>query len=172
LIQNIFWPSIIYFMLHGGRSTGETARGTMWIEVTHFVERVVRLPIGPLSDDKDVRHELAIRVLAKLERDDFTNLREWLRRQFEGDNPSQWWSFVRMVAKTTAISYAWCCDRNLNRTRRGAFQWVREELMDRDKVYALLDGLNRSRALADDPPEPTIPRPPVLPLRRRRSRNH
>src|SRR4051812_42519600 len=103
-------------MLFGGRSTGENARTTMWVEGTRFVERVVRLPIGPLADDNDVRRELAMRVLAKLEREDFANLREWLRRQFDGDNPSHWWSFVRMVARTTAISYAWCCDRNLNRS--------------------------------------------------------
>lgn len=171
MIQNVFWPAIIHFMLHGERRTGENARTTMWIEVTRFVERVMPLPIGPLSDDKDARREIAMRVLGKLERDDFHHLREWLRRQFDGDNPSHWWTFVRMVARSIAISYAWASDRNLNRTRRGQFQWVREDLKDPDQLRELLDGYNRSRALADEPPEPTIPSVPSTPARRRRSRN-
>lgn len=119
------WLKIVEDVLAGNR----IARDAMWCQVLQYIEHVVRLDIGPLSDDKEVRRDLAVRVLEKLEANDHKHLRRWMDRQRHGTDGCSWWGFITMVARCRAIDYARTSSRNV--ARRGEpFEWVRIEPED------------------------------------------
>ncbi|HEX8110879.1 MAG TPA: hypothetical protein VF516_24270 [Kofleriaceae bacterium] len=100
-----------------------------WCQVFHHIEHTLRLGIGPLSDDKEVRRDIAVRVLQKLEANGYKHLREWVDRQRRGTDSCSWWGFINMVARRCAIDYARTSSRNV--ARRGEpFEWVRVEPED------------------------------------------
>jgi hypothetical protein len=116
-------------LLVGDGRKYEVARDTLWSQVLQYIVHSVRLDIGPLSDDEEVRREIAYRVLAKLERNKYAHVRTWRERQRRGKDGCSWWGFVKMVARRCAIDYA--RTSNLNVARRGEpFRWVRVEPED------------------------------------------
>lgn len=126
---------IIENVLAGDKS----ARSAMWAQVIQHIERTVRLDIGPLSDDKEVRRDIAVVVLRKLEANDYRNLRAWVDRQHRGSDGCSLWGYINMVARRCAIDYARTSDRNL--ARRGEpFLWVRVEPEDPTVLAERLDG--------------------------------
>lgn len=119
------WLKIIEDLLAGNKS----ARDTTWCRVFQHIEHSVRLSIGPLGDDREVRRDIAVRVLKKLEANDFKNLRAWVDRQRRGTDGCSWWGFINMMARRCAIDHARGSSHNL--ARRGEpFQWVRVDPED------------------------------------------
>jgi hypothetical protein len=119
------WLKIIEDLLAGDKD----ARATMWRRVFQHIEHLVRLDIGPLSDDKEVRRDIAVRVLGKLEANEHRNLRAWVDRQRRGTDSCSWWGFINVVARRCAIDHARTSSRNI--ARRGEpFRWVRVEPED------------------------------------------
>jgi hypothetical protein len=129
------WLTIIEDVLAGD----ERARGRTWDDVFRHIEHRVRLRIGPLSDDKEVRRDLAVCVLRKLEANDYRNLRAWVARQHRGTDGCTWWGFINVMVRTCAIDYARTSNRNL--ARRGEpFLWARVDPEDPAVVVERLDG--------------------------------
>jgi len=125
LIQNAEWLPIVDRVLGGD----ETARSVTWLQTSYFVERRLRLPLGPLSNDEDVRRDIAVKVLAKLEANDRAHLREWRQRQERRRDHASWWSLIKRVAVRVAIDYCRTSRRNV--ARRGEnFAWVDVQLAD------------------------------------------
>ena len=98
------WPAIVDDMLGGNARVGP-ARATMWTDVMRYVVDLARLPLGPLGKDGEARRDVAVRVLWKLEANDYAALREWRRRQKKGKDQSTFWSFVKVLAMHRAIDY-------------------------------------------------------------------
>lgn len=197
LRPNPDWLQIVTDILDGEGARREQARGAMWEDVTHFVEHVARskLGIGPLADDSDALRDIAVRVVDKLERNDFAHLREWRRRQLSGREAAQWWTFIRMVARSKATDYARGSPLNIapRRSRKDAppgsavFEWVRVEPTDpsvltetmhstarfvaHSTLPALVDFLDRVNRMRTPPSglpvQPPAPPPPGSPRRRR-----
>ncbi len=180
------WLKIMEDLLAGDRS----ARNTMWYQVLQYIEHSVRLDIGPLSDDKEVRRDLAFRVLGKLEANDCKHLREWMDRHRRGSDGCSWWGFVKMVTRRCAIDYARTSSRNV--ARRGEpFQWVRVEPEDprvlderRESSAELLGYASESElynrlarfqashgTIRSEPPPPVPPSAPGAAPRPRRERS-
>lgn len=128
------WLKIIEDLLAGDKD----ARATTWRRVFQHIEHLVRLDIGPLSDDKEVRRDIAVRVLGKLEANEHRNLRAWVDRQRRGIDSCSWWGFINMAARRCAIDHARTSSRNL--ARRGEpFRWVRVEPEDPAVLAERLD---------------------------------
>ena len=137
LQPNSRWPEIISEVLGDG-PTSDASRALMWFQVLFYVETVTKLPIGPLADDPDVRREVSMRVMDKLEKKSYSALREWLQRQQAKKDCVSWWSFVKMLARSTSIDVARSSRKNVgSRTR---FEWVREESVDPFILSETLDG--------------------------------
>lgn len=114
----------------------------MWVEVQHFVVHIVRLPIGPLNDDEEARRDIALRVLQRLETDDFACVRDWLRRQQRETDSQSWWGFIKLLTKWRAIDYARTSLLNVSR-RRSSFDWVRVVPADNNTLARLEEVLDR-----------------------------
>ena len=123
------WLQIVDDLLAGDCKKQQTARIRLWSEVVDYVEHRARLKIGPLSDDDDVRSEIADRVMKKLEANAYAHLRDWRDRQRSERDHASWWAFIRMITTHRAIEYCRTC--SLNIARRGEpFQWVRIDAVD------------------------------------------
>lgn len=128
LLPNEKWPELVDRLLEGNNLERETAWNTMWVEVDHFVLRCAKLPIAKLNDDDDALRDIAVRVMKRLERNNFQHLRTWRRKQ--GQPRAQvWWRYIDTVAYTVAVDYARTSRQNL--ARRGEpFRWAREVMVD------------------------------------------
>lgn len=129
LQQNSSWPAIIGDVI-GDTPKAETARAVMWFEVIFFVEKLAKLPIRVLADDPEVRRDIAIRVMGKLEARSYKKLRGWHRRQqLKIVDRANWWNFVGMIARYVAVDVARCS--RLNVARRGdPFELVKLEPLE------------------------------------------
>ena len=130
LLPNEKWPELVDRLLEGTPQERETAWTTMWVEVDHFVIRCAKLPIAKLNDDEDAVRDIAVRVMKRLERNNYQHLRTWRRKQ--GQPRAQvWWRYIDTVAYTVAVDYARTSRQNL--ARRGEpFRWAREIMVDPD----------------------------------------
>jgi hypothetical protein len=126
---NAQWPPIIDAVLGEQGGAQKQARYQMWNEVGFFVERILELPIGRLNEDPDARRDIAVNVLAKLEANNFAHIREWRRRQRLRCDHASWWTWIRTIARRTAIDFARLHPENVGR-RGEAFSWVRVEPID------------------------------------------
>jgi len=123
MISNDQWLAIIRELLRGSERTRRRAREVLWLEIFRYVVHRAKLPIGPLANDPDERREIALRVLQKLERNNYAHLREWEHRQCQRRNAAPWWGFVKVVAIHRAIEHA--RTSRLNLARRGEpFVWA------------------------------------------------
>jgi hypothetical protein len=122
------WPGIIDRLLGSG-GLAEAAREIMWVEVQQYVVSVARLPIGPLNEDEEVRGDVAVGVLHRLERNDHRHLRTWRQRQHEQQGHTPWWNYIQMMAASLAIDAARGSRQNV--ARRGEpFRWMRTVPVD------------------------------------------
>lgn len=187
------WLKIIEDLLGADGRKQEVARTTLWCEVLHYIVHSVRLDIGPLSDDEEVRRDIGVHVLKKLEANSYAHVRKWMDRrehiQERSKDCSSWWAFIKLVAKRCGIDYARTCTRNV--ARRGEpFQWVRVELTDpavfddtledsteflahcsESAVYGFLERFQASHGTMSSEPPPLPVSAPAAPTRSRRDRS-
>jgi hypothetical protein len=123
------WPSIIDALLGEQNKTQKEARVQLWNEVGCYVERILHLPIGPLNEDLEARRDIAVKVLGKIEANDFAHIREWRRRQHLQCDHASWWTWIRTIARRTAIDFARLHSENVAR-RGDPFDWVKVEPSD------------------------------------------
>ena len=154
LCPNEEWPGIIDVILAGRpETTYRRARSLMWQQVDDYVVHHVKLPIGPLGDDEDVRRDISVRVLRKLEANSYCHLREWERRQAQKRDHASFWGWIKVVVKHVSIDYARTSRRNL--ARRGEpFRWAVVDSVDPfvlaetcDRTDELREFLARAQAL-------------------------
>jgi hypothetical protein len=119
MLGNSEWPNIIHDLLHGDAQARGKARTMLWQEVTYFVLSRLRLPIGRLGDDDEVRRDIAVRVIAQLERNDHQIIHEWEARQRRRRDASQWWTFVKMITECRAIDFARCSKLRVSSRKDG-----------------------------------------------------
>jgi hypothetical protein len=122
------WPSLIDDVLSRDHRAHE-ARVQMWNEVGFYVEQVLDLPIGPLNENEEARRDIAVRVLAKLEAHEFAHIKEWRRRQRLQRDHASWWTWIRTIARRTAIDFARGHEENVA-PRGKPFEWVKIEPSD------------------------------------------
>lgn len=125
LLPNSQWPEIVDQLLGSGSAEdGTAARATMWLQIQRYVVHVARLPIGPLADDPDLRRDLSVRVLQKLEKADYQHVRIWRERQRTRDACGSWWTLISTVTRSIATDLARGHKQNL--ARRGEdYVWAR-----------------------------------------------
>lgn len=124
LTTNECWPGIIDSLLEGTPAERDEARETLWVQVEHYVVRIARPPIGPLADDPDVRAELAVRLMERLEQRDFRHLRHWREAQRYQPGVAAWWGWIRTLTRNLATDLARGSRQNL--ARRGEpYRWAR-----------------------------------------------
>lgn len=144
LLPNQDWPGIIDRLLGAGTQAEQVAaRETMWIEVQRYVVRFARLPIGPLTEDLEVRLDIAVSLLRRLEQGGCRHVRIWRERHRQRQAAS-WWGWIGLMTRTLAIDVARCSRQNL--ARRGEpFQWARVVSVDPVVFHETLrDALGRS----------------------------
>jgi len=124
------WPPIVRDVLTGEGRARERARAILWQEVQWFVERVVRLPIGPLNDDEEARRDIALRVLAKLERKSNAHLAAWYQRQLRQRDHSSFWTWIKTISWSIAIDHARTSRLNVAPRSEKRFEWVRIDCVD------------------------------------------
>jgi len=150
LHSNAEWLGIVDRLLGGGtRAEQESARTTMWVEVQYYVEHCVRLPIGPLKEDEEVRRDIAIRVLEKLAQGDYHHVRSWRERQRSGEDRASWWGLIGICANSISIDVARCSRQNVA-PRGMPFQWVREIVVDPFVLTEVMGGTPLERMLSGD----------------------
>jgi hypothetical protein len=125
LVPDKQWLGIIDRLLEGTPAEQAEARKTLWVEVERYVVSFAQLPIGPLSDDADVRHDIALRVLRKLEKRDCRHLRLWLERQRHRQDSSVWWGWISTMTRHMAIDVARASRQNLSARHEEVFRWAR-----------------------------------------------
>ena len=59
----------------------DAARARLWPQVELYVTRVADIPLGPLSDDQDVRRDIFVSVMTTLEANHFARLGAWRARR-------------------------------------------------------------------------------------------
>ena len=123
-LPNKHWPGIIDRLLDGTPTEQAESRETLWVEVERYVVHFARPPIGPLADDPDVRSQLALKVLRRIEQNDFRHLRLWREKQRHRQDSSAWWGWISTMTRRLAIDVARGSKQNL--ARRGEpFRWAR-----------------------------------------------
>jgi DNA-directed RNA polymerase specialized sigma24 family protein len=147
LRANVSWPAVVRAVVGDEARARQAARAILWSEVTFFVARVARLPIGPLCEDDEARADIAVRVLQKLEANGNAHLREWLARQDAGRDQASFWTWIKTIARCTAIDFARTSRRNLAR-RNAPFEWARVACVDPYVLGEAIDG--GARMAADD----------------------
>lgn len=179
------WFKIVEDLLGEDRREHAVARDTMWHQVLQYIAHAVRLDIGPLNDDEEVRRDIGVCVLKKLEANDFAHLRAWRDRQLRGNACASWWGFIKLVARRSAIDYARTCSLNIGR-RGEPFHWVRVEPTDpsafddtrerfldhrsEPEIYEHLERFQASHGTMSSEPPPLPPSAPATPARPRRAR--
>jgi hypothetical protein len=140
LHPNEEWPSIVDQLLDGERPIDRAkARAVMWFQVMNFITQRIKLPLGPLSDDPDVRSDVAVRVMERVEKDDYRWVRRWRTSQRERKNPKTWWGQVTTIAWWTSIDLARGSLLNVA-PRGGKFQWQKVVPMDPLVITGLSGG--------------------------------
>lgn len=130
LLPNSHWPELVDRLLGSGSTDdGTAARTTMWLQIQRYVVHIARLPIGPLSDDPEVRRDLSVRVLQKLEKDDYQHVRTWRERQRTRCARGSWWTLISTVTRSLATDLARGHKQNLAR-RGDNYVWARIVPMD------------------------------------------
>jgi hypothetical protein len=128
LVPNKHWPAIIDRLLDGTDAERDEARDTLWVEVQRYVQRFARLPIGPLADDPEVRSDVAVKVLYRLERNGCRHLRLWREAQRAGQRTT-WWGLIGTMTRHLAIDVA--RGSRLQLAPRGQpFRWARVMALD------------------------------------------
>jgi hypothetical protein len=125
VIHNKHWPEIIDRLLDGSDAERDEARDTLWVEVQRYVLRFAQLPIGPLADDVEVRANVALKVLDRLERAGYREVRHWRERQRRVPKGPPWWGMVGTIAYQRAIDVARVSKLRLVADRK-RFEWARE----------------------------------------------
>ena len=134
------WPDIIDQLLDSPQPRDrDNARVTMWVEVVHYVVRRARLPLGPLNDDEEIRHDVAVRVLERLERDGNKRIRQWRERQREKRDHATWWGWILRVACSTSIDLARGSRQNIA-SRGNPFLWAKVIPMDPAVISGMQGG--------------------------------
>jgi hypothetical protein len=129
LLPNKHWPSTIDRLLAGTEAERTAARETLWIEVQRYVAHYARLPIGPLADDPDVRLNIAVDVIRRLEQDDFRHLRTWRERGLRAQDGAPWWRLIWTITRRLSIDCARASHQNLA-PRGERFRWARIVSLD------------------------------------------
>jgi hypothetical protein len=101
----------------------------MWVQVQRYVVYFARLPIGPLGDDPDVRLNIAVDVMRRLEQDDFLHVRTWFNRQRYGQDRAPWWRLIWTMTRRLAIDVARGSRQNLA-PRGEPYRWARIVSLD------------------------------------------
>lgn len=122
LLPNEDWPALVDQLLRHGTEAAVAARSTLWSQLYRYLEHT-RLPIGPLADDPDVRRDLAVKLMERLEENDFRHLHHWRRAQRQKPRAS-WWPWIHTIVQRMAIDAARASKRNLDR-RGNPHQWAR-----------------------------------------------
>lgn len=134
------WPDIIDQLLDSPKPRDrDNARVTMWVEVVHYVVRRARLPLGPLSDDEEIRHDVAVRVLERLERDGNRRIREWRDRQRARRDHASWWGWILRMAWSISIDLARGSRQNIA-SRGNPFLWAKVIPMEPSVISGVQGG--------------------------------
>jgi len=142
------WPLIIAALLGDDLRMRQEARALLWTEVQEYVLHRAQLPLPQVVDDKDVRLDIALAVLRKLERNNYAALCEWRVRHASGRNASRWWTFVSVITKSATID--WVRTSRLNLASRGApLVWAQVEPTDPSAFAEFL-------IPSSSPPEPAL----------------
>jgi hypothetical protein len=123
------WLDVIDDLLGDERGKQTAARTTLWLELENHVKHFARLPLGALADDDEVRADVFVRVMMKLEANDYAHICEWRRRQRARHDQASWWGFVSLVANHRSIEYVRTSKRNMA-ARGSPCEWARIELAD------------------------------------------
>jgi hypothetical protein len=137
------WPPIVRDILVGSVSARARARTILWQEVQRFVEHVVRLPIGPLNDDEEARRDIALGVVAKLERKSNAHLAAWYARQLRQRDHSSFWTWIKTISWSIAIDHARTSRLNVAPRSEKRFAWIRVDCVD---PQALCEALGSPRS--------------------------
>lgn len=105
LLDDSAWPAILAQLLEGTEPERRRAHEVLWVQVRHFVVHVVRLRIGSLGDDADVRRDLAVKVMERLKRRRWEQVRLW-RANAARRTRVTWWAYIATLAQTAAIDEA------------------------------------------------------------------
>jgi hypothetical protein len=90
---------------------------------------MMRLPIGPLREDRDERADIAVCVMKKLEAGGYERLRDWRCRQIARQDHATFKTFIGVVAYRAAIDHARSHPRQVA-PRNKSFAWITEEAKD------------------------------------------
>ncbi|HEX8113406.1 MAG TPA: hypothetical protein VF516_37005 [Kofleriaceae bacterium] len=146
LRPNAQWPPIVRDILEGDPSARTKARTILWQEVQCFVERVVRLPIGPLNEDEEARRDIAVRVLVKLEKQSNAHLAAWYARQLRQRDHSSFWTWIKTISWSCAIDHARTSRLNIAPRSEKRFDWIRIDCVD---PQLLCEALGNPRSFLD-----------------------
>jgi hypothetical protein len=130
LHRNSEWPDIIQRVLgDGAPAERNAARELLWTQVTAYVLHGAPLPLGPLNDDEEVRRNIAMKLLARLEKQRCRRLADWLARSLRNPGTSSWWGWIKATVWHIGIDEGRAS--RLNRAPRSApFDWMREIPID------------------------------------------
>jgi hypothetical protein len=129
LVDDSHWPTIVTQLLDGTEPERRQAHEVLWVQVRHFVVDIVRLRIGSLGDDPDVRRDVAVEVMRKLKKRRWEQMRLWRAKLCERGETGTWWGFVATLAQTSAIDAARKCKQRLSR-RGDPYRFARELPLD------------------------------------------
>ncbi len=160
-LPNEAWPKIVDQILDGATpDVREAARSKMWVEVVYYITEEAKLPIGPLRDDDEARRNIAMRVLERLESQDYQHLRTWRKRQRAQQEHSAWWRYIQVVAKTIAIDVARGSRENTGK-RGEHFRWTRVMPVDPFFLRCTQDDLREylawTQSMSREDPQPSEP---------------
>jgi hypothetical protein len=142
------WPAVVDHLLGSSPVDQRAAREILWSEVQRYVDGA-RLPIGPLACNVDVRRDVWLKVLQRLETDNYERIRHWRVRRHVRPAGSTWWGWIRTIVVRASIDYARDSEENIA-PRRQNFRWVRPRLTAPGEAIRLRDQqLSRGRNLSD-----------------------
>jgi hypothetical protein len=146
LIPSARWPAIVDAVL----TDDPGARAVLWVQVGFYVERIAKLPIGPLSEDEEARRDIALKVMSKLEGKSFANLKEWRRREARKQDHASWWTWIKTVSRCAAVDHARVSRENIAR-RGDNFEWVKVQTTDPFLLSDTLNGMSSFPGPLDAP---------------------
>jgi len=100
------WTAIVDDILGNDPTAHMSARKTMWLEVTPYVECIATLPSRLFAGEARARRDIAVRVLQILDAGSYFHLKEWRTRQRLQRDHAPWWAWIMTVSRCAAIEYA------------------------------------------------------------------
>jgi hypothetical protein len=137
-LPNSHWPAILDRLLDAPSPDDRMhARRTMWEQVRAYV-LWAKLSIGRLADDEEIREDIALRVLERLERDQCRHLRRWQEDHRRRPKSSSWWAWIKTITRKVAIDVARTSRENLA-ARGEPFRFAEIAPIEPDRIDSTVD---------------------------------